>query len=139
MFNSIDLNKTFLIVSLLKLILSILTVFCVKFNYINFNLPIIVLTCGQFLFIFIGIVVLLKLGKITHKKIALKEIFLSTILFGFSVLFGNFSIDFNSIQVAQQFKFLQLPFMLIILTILNKQSFSYKIKILSVCLSFIYN
>lgn len=137
MFKSDDLTKSFVVISLLKLIFSISTVYCIKYNYMNFSLPIILLTSGQFLFLFFAVSILIKLGKYSgNKQFSFKEIAISSFLLCFSVISTNFSIDYNSIQVAQQFTFIQLPLMLIILTYFNNQSFSYKIKLLSVC---IYN
>lgn len=134
MLSLISSNKVLLLITILKLILSISIVFSVKFIYINFSFPIIALTSLQFFFIFIGCMLCLKLGLFTYKKVSIRHVIVSALLLGGFVATSNFSNDYNSIQVAQQFNFIQLPLILVILSILNKRSYSAKIKLISVCL-----
>ena len=125
-------DKLFLLVSLVRLALSILVVYLVKYAYINYDFPIVGLTYLQLIFAFIGCVAGVYLGLIQHKRLPWRDIFISTFCFTGFFLFTNLSWDINSLQVAQQMSFIQIPLFLAIQFVLNKQDCSMKLKLISV-------
>lgn len=125
-------DKLFLLVSLVRLALSILVVYLVKYAYINYDFPIVGLTYLQLIFAFIGCVAGVYLGLIQHKRLPWRDIFISTFCFTGFFIFTNLSWDINSLQVAQQMSFIQIPLFLAIQFVLNKQDCSMKLKLISV-------
>ena len=125
-------DKLFPLVSLARLALSILVVYLVKYAYINYDFPIIGLTYLQLIFAFVGCVAGVYLGLIQHKRLPWRDIFVSTFFFTGFFVSTNLSWDINSLQVAQQMTFIQIPLFLVLQFVLNKQNCSMKIKLISV-------
>ena len=134
-----SLEKNFpnkIIYGFVKLILLINAVYSTKNVYMNTDFPIIALTSFQFLFIYIGLKLCLTLKAIAYPKtISNFKIFISSILTSLFVLFTNLSICNNSLEIAQQLSFLQLPLQLISLLSFKKMTISFFTKLLPVCIS----
>jgi hypothetical protein len=121
--NSEKKNFSFKILfGFIKLILLINAIYSTRNVYINTDFPIIALTSFQFLFIYIGLKLCLMFRTITYlKTVSNWKIFASSILTSLLLLFTNLSICNNSLEIAQQISFIQLPLQLITLFSLKRK------------------
>lgn len=135
MFKAISFSSnSFHVKAIIKLLFSILFVYCNKFIFIEYGFPNLTLTSLQLATTFFFVLAAQRFGLVTRKKLTNKDLAVSSLLLAGFAAFANLSIDYNALVVSQIIKFNQIPIVLILLTVLSKKSFSLKVKLSTVCI-----
>lgn len=100
-----------------------------KYIYINYEYPNMALTCLNFVFTFIGLLICEKFGVFKIKKVSiLKMLPMAASFCGFVVL-TNYSLQYNSVGTYQCLKALTTPTVVVISMLIYNQKYSTKIKL----------
>ena len=110
---------------ILKLLVSISIILLNKYIYFNYIYPVFELTAFQFFttFILLGLAILSGYIKLKN-KISLFNSLKGSFLFTIYYSFFNLSLEYNSIEYSQLFKFLNIPLMLLLNLTINCQIYS---------------
>ena len=100
-----------------------------KYIYVNYEYPNMALTCLNFVFTFIGLLICEKFGVFKIKKVSiLKMLPMAASFCGFVVL-TNYSLQYNSVGTYQCLKALTTPTVVVISMLIYNQKYSTKIKL----------
>jgi solute carrier family 35 protein E3 len=100
-----------------------------KYIYVNYEYPNMALTCLNFIFTFIGLLICEKFGVFKIKKVSiLKMLPMAASFCGFVVL-TNYSLQYNSVGTYQCLKALTTPTVVVISMLIYNQKYSTKIKL----------
>lgn len=100
-----------------------------KYIYINYEYPNMALTCLNFVFTFIGLLICEKFGVFKIKKVSiLKMLPMAASFCGFVVL-TNYSLQYNTVGTYQCLKALTTPTVVVISMLIYNQKYSTKIKL----------
>jgi hypothetical protein len=110
---------------ILKLLVSINIILLNKYIYFEYIFPVFALTALQFFttFILLGLAIISGYLKIKN-KISLFNTLKGSFLFTVYYSFSNLSLEYNSIEYSQLFKFLNIPIMLLLNLTINGQIYS---------------
>lgn len=114
---------------LINLVSSVSIIQINKYIYIHYGYPNMSLTCLHFIFTFIGLTVLAKLGIFRIKKVPIIKMLPMSVSFCGFVVLTNFSLQYNSIGTYQCLKALTTPIVVLISIYYNNVTYSLKVKL----------
>lgn len=114
---------------LINLVSSVSIIQLNKYIYIHYGYPNMSLTCLHFIFTFLGLTVLAKLGIFRVKKVPIIKMLPMSVSFCGFVVLTNFSLQYNSIGTYQCLKALTTPIVVLISIYYNNVTYSLKVKL----------
>lgn len=114
---------------IINLVSSVAIIQLNKYIYVNYGYPNMSLTCLHFIFTFLGLTVLAKLGIFRIKKVPIIKMLPMSVSFCGFVVLTNFSLQYNSIGTYQCLKALTTPIVVLISIYYNNVRYSMKVKL----------
>ena len=101
---------------------SIFIVFINKCIFIYYEFPNMALTCIHFIFLFIGLLICLKLKLYEFKRLQLTKMIPLSILYCFLMVFQNLSLQYNTITTFQITKLLSTPLVMTFSIVIERKT-----------------
>ncbi|XP_034185277.2 solute carrier family 35 member E3-like isoform X1 [Osmia lignaria lignaria] len=114
---------------ILNIFFSIVIVLLNKWLYINVGFPNITLSMIHFVVTFIGLIICEKFDIFCIKDIAIKEMFLITVIFCGFVVLTNLSLEHNTVGTYQVAKMLTTPCVIMMQIVFYRKQFSIFVKL----------
>nr|XP_034185277.1 solute carrier family 35 member E3-like isoform X1 [Osmia lignaria] len=114
---------------ILNIFFSIVIVLLNKWLYINVGFPNITLSMIHFVVTFIGLIICEKFDVFCIKDIAIKEMFLITVIFCGFVVLTNLSLEHNTVGTYQVAKMLTTPCVIMMQIVFYRKQFSIFVKL----------